>query len=105
TAVADARRAAVADEVEAERVEARVELRGLEVVGHDLRAWREARLHPRLLLQPLLQRLLRDETRADHHARVGGVGAARDRGDDDRSVLDGRLRRRRDGGATADAAA
>ena len=47
-AVADAGRAAVADEVEAELLEVRHEARLREVLGDDLRAGREARLHPRL---------------------------------------------------------
>ena len=93
SAVADAGRAAVADEVEAERVEVRLQAGLRQVVGDDLRSGREARLHPRLARQPALDRLLRDQARADHHARIRGVRAARDRGDHDRPVFE--LRRRR----------
>ena len=46
--VADARRAAVADGVEAELLEVARQPGALVVLGHDLRARREARLHPRL---------------------------------------------------------
>ena len=94
TAVADAGRAAVADEVEAKLIEIRVEAGLLQVVGDDLRSGREAGLDPRLARQALLHRLLRDQARADHHARVRGVRAAGDRGDHDRAVFE--LRRGRD---------
>ena len=47
-AVADARRAAVADQIEAELVEIRLEARLSQILGHDFRAGREAGLHPRL---------------------------------------------------------
>ena len=81
TAVADAGRASVADEVESERVEVRRQARPIEVAGHDLRARREARLHPGLPRQALLHGLLREQARADHHAGVRRVRAARDRRD------------------------
>ena len=48
TGVADARRAAVADELEAELVEILLHAGLTQIVGHDLRARRERRLHPRL---------------------------------------------------------
>ena len=50
--VADARRAAVADEVEAERLEVVGQPGVVEVLRHDLRARRQRRLHPRLGLRP-----------------------------------------------------
>ena len=50
--VADAGRAAVADEVEAERLEVGHEARVLEVVRDDLRAGRERGLHPGLRVRP-----------------------------------------------------
>ena len=63
--VADAGRAAVADEVEARaRRAARVRPGALEVVGDDARARREARLDPRLRLQAALDRLLGEQARA-----------------------------------------
>ena len=86
--VADARRAAVADEVEAELVEIPVEPGALVVLGDDLRARRERRLHPRLARQAALDRLLREQAGADHHRRVRGVRARGDRGDDDGAVLE-----------------
>ena len=87
-AVADAGRAAVADEVEAERLERRHQAGLLEIGGDDLRAGREGRLHPRLAGQAALDRLLGQQAGADHHARVRGVGAAGDRRDDDGAVID-----------------
>src|ERR1035437_49651 len=84
--VADARRAAVADEVEAEGFEVGHEPRVLQVVRDDLRAGREGRLHPRLRGEPALDRLLREEAGAEHDGRVRRVRARRDRGEDDRAL-------------------
>jgi len=84
--VADARRAAVADEVEAEGLEVGHEPRVLQVIRDDLRAGREGRLHPRFRGEPTLDRLLREEAGAEHDGRVGRVRARRDRGEDDRAL-------------------
>ena len=54
--VADAGRAAVADEVEAERVEGLGRARRARVLGDDLRARRQRRLDPRLALEAALRR-------------------------------------------------
>ena len=86
--VADARRAAVADGVEAERVEVLLQPGLLVVVGHDLRARRERRLHPRLALQAALERVPREQAGGDHHLRVRRVRARRDRRDHDRAVVE-----------------
>ena len=75
------------DEVEAQRLQVRHQPRPLEIPGHDLRSRREAGLHPGAGLEPPLHRLLRQETRADHHGGVGGVRAAGDRRDDHRPVV------------------
>ena len=93
--VADAGGAAVADEVEAELVEVRRQAGLLVVVADDLRARRERGLHPRLALEALLDGVLGQQGRADHHRRVGGVGARGDGGDRHRAVVDlaGRCRR------------
>src|SRR5690606_15700990 len=45
-------------------------------------------LHPGLDREALLDRVLREEARAEHHARVRGVRAARDRGDHHRAVAE-----------------
>ena len=86
--IADAGRAAIADEVEAERVEMLLQPGLLQIFGHHLRARRERGLHPGLRLQALLVRLLGEQAGADQHARVGGVGAGGDRRDDDMAVGD-----------------
>ena len=86
--VPDAGRAAVADRVEAERLEVRREAGLLVVVGHDPRSGRQARLHPRLPVEAAFDRLLRQEPGGDHHLRIGGVRAARDRSDHDAAVLE-----------------
>ena len=88
TGVPDARRAAVADGVEAQRVEVRVEAGGAVVLAHHLRAGREGGLDPRPPLEPPLDRLLREQAGRDHHGRVRRVRAGRDRGDHDRAVLE-----------------
>ena len=58
-----------------------------QIVGHDLRAGREAGLHPRPGPEPVLHGPLRHQACGDHDGRVGRVGAARDRGDHDGAVL------------------
>ncbi len=93
--VADAGRAAVADEVEAELLERLGQPRAVEVLGHDLRARRERGLDPRLALQPARDRVAREEPGADHHRRVGGVRAAGDRRDHDVAVVELEASRRR----------
>ena len=90
--VADARRAAVAHQIETEQVEVLGQPGLLEVLRDDLRARRERRLDPRLDLQALGDRLLGDQAGADHHGRVRRVRAARDGRDDDRAVVEVELR-------------
>ena len=86
--VADAGGAAVADEVEAESVQRLGQAGLVQVVGDDLRAGRQRCLHPRLRLQPLGHRVLRQQAGGDQNARVGGVGAGGDRGDHHVAVAD-----------------
>src|SRR5262249_27360634 len=88
TAVADAGRAAVANDVEADLLHV-LEQAGLTVVlGHHQRAGGERRLHVRRNLEALLDRLLRDEAGAEHDRRVRSVRAAGNGGDDHRTVAD-----------------
>ena len=89
--VADASRAPVADEEEAELLERLEQAGRLEVVGHHARPGRQACLDVGAHCQAELHRLLGQQAGRDHHRRVGSVGAARDRRDDDRSVLHLRL--------------
>ncbi len=80
--IADAGGAAIAHQVEAERVQRLGQARALQIVGDHLRARRQRGLHPRLDLQALLDGLLGHQAGGDQHAGVGGVGAGRDGGDD-----------------------
>src|SRR5439155_25397358 len=58
--VPDARRAAVADRVEAELVEVLLQPRLLVILRHDLRPRSQRRLDPRLALQPALDGVYRE---------------------------------------------
>ena len=73
--VADAGGAAEADELVAECIEVVLQPRGLEVVGHDLRAGSQRGLDPGLGLKALGMCVAGDQAGGDHHGRVGGVGA------------------------------
>jgi len=84
--VADARGAAVPDQVEAEPVQVRLQPGALQVVRDDLAARREGRFDPRLDGQPAPERVACDQAGGEHHGGVRGVRAARDRGDDDVAV-------------------
>ncbi len=84
--VPDAGRAAVPDEREAQLVEVRRQPGAVEVVGHDARPRCQGRLHPWLRLQARLDRLAGEQSGGEHHARVRGVRARRDRRDHDRAV-------------------
>ena len=86
SAVADAGRAPVADQVEAQLLEVPHQARGFQIVGDDLRAGGQAGLHPGLDLHTQGAGLPGHEPGADHHRRVGGVGAAGDRRHHDRPV-------------------
>ena len=93
--VADAGRAPVADQVEPELVEVFVQARPLQVLGHDLGARRQRGLDPRLDRQPALDGVAGEDPGAEHHRRVRGVRAARDRRDHDMAVVERRSRCRR----------
>src|SRR5918997_4650627 len=99
--VADARGAAVANDVEPELLQVVQQARGLQVLGDDLGARREARLDVWLHRQALLDRLLREQPGPDHDRGVRRVGAAGDRSDDRRAVPElGLLAVERDGDGT-----
>ncbi len=95
TAVPDARRAAVADKIEPELIEIGGQARGVEILGHDFRTGCQAALHPRLARETALDRLLGDEARPDHDARIRRVRAAGDGGDHHRAVIERSDRRLR----------
>jgi hypothetical protein len=73
--IADAGRAAEADEIEADPVELLLQTGILQIFGDHLATGRQRGLHPRLLFQAEFVGLPGDETGADQHRRVGGVGA------------------------------
>ena len=79
--VADAGRAAEADQVEAQRVEILLQARLFVIIRDDLRARRQRSFHPRLDLEALGNRLLGHQAGGDHHARIRRVGAGGDRSD------------------------
>ena len=86
-AVADARRAAVADDVELQRLEIREQTGPHEIVGDDARARRQARLDRGTDFESLLDSLFGQQAGAEHHQRIGRVGAAGNGGNSHRSVL------------------
>ena len=86
--VADARRAAVGGDGEAELLEIGQEPGLGQVVGDHARARRERGLDVRLDREAVLDGLLREQARGEQHARVRRVGARRDRGDQHVAVAD-----------------
>ena len=87
-AVADAGGAAIAHGVKAQGFQVRRQAGLGQVIGDDARARRQAGLDVGRDAQAALHRLLGYQPCADHHRRVGGVGAAGDRGDDDGAVAE-----------------
>jgi hypothetical protein len=86
--VADARRTAVADDVEAQLVEVG-EQAGLGVViGDDAGAGGERCLDPRWDGEAFLNGFFREQSGGHHDGWVGSVGAAGDGGDDDGAVVE-----------------
>ena len=91
--IADAGRAAVGREVEAELFEVRQQVGLSEVFGDDARSRRERSLDVLLHRQPGLDRLLRQQPGREQHAGVRGVGARRDRSDQHVAIADRKARR------------
>ena len=79
--VADAGRAAEADEVEAQLVEVFLQAGLGEILGNNLRSGCQRGLDPGLRLQALGDRVAGQQAGGDQHARVGSVGAGGDGGD------------------------
>ena len=97
--VADAGRAAITHRLEAELVEVGRETGLVEVVGDDAGPGRKRGLDHRVHAQAFLDGLLGQQASREHDARVGGVGAAGDRGDQHGAVTDLRaVHLRADGG-------
>ncbi len=81
TGRAEAGRATVTREHEAEFVEIALQTRRREIFADHARAGCQRHLDPRLGLQSALDGFLREHAGRQHHARVRRVGARRDRGD------------------------
>ncbi len=81
--IAYACRAAVACEVEAEFFKVRQQPRFTEILGDHTRSRRERRLDVFLHAKAVFDRFLCKQARCQQHAGVGGIGARRNRGDDD----------------------
>lgn len=90
--VANAGGAAVADGLEAELVELDLEAGLVEVIGHDAAAWAEAGFDGRLHGEALRVRFLGEQTGGEHDARIGGIRAACDGGDEHGAIGDGVFR-------------
>ncbi len=86
TAVADAGRASIADEIKAECVQTVLQSSRSEVIGHDPGTRSETGLHTILDLQPERNRVAGHQSGCDHHIRVAGVRAARNSGDHHRPI-------------------
>ena len=90
--VADARRAAVAGQGEAERLERRHQAGGLEIPGDRPRTGRQRGLDGRADTQAAGDGVAGQQPGPDHDRRVGRVRAGRDGGDRHRAMADGRGR-------------
>ena len=88
TRVADARRAAIADRVEAEGVEVVQQVCLLQVVGDHLGSRGKTGLDPGFRCQALRPGIPRQKARTDHDGRVRRVRAARNGGNEHGAVTD-----------------
>jgi len=79
--VADAGSAAIADQKKADLFQRAQQRRFLQVIGDHQRARCQRGLDPGLGLESARGGLLGDQPRSQHHRRIGGIGARRDRGD------------------------
>ena len=86
--IADAGGAAIADEVETDRVEIRAETACIEIVGHHLASGGKAGFDPWLAIEPERARLAGDQAGGDQHRGIGSIGAAGDRGNHHVPVAD-----------------
>ncbi len=86
-AVTDAGGAAIGHQVEAQLRQRLEQARLAQIFGDDARARSQAGLDVGLDRQSLLNRFLCQQSRANHHRRIGGIGAGGDGRDDHRAVL------------------
>ena len=88
TGVADAGGAAVAHDVEAEPVQIRLQAGLVEVIADDTRAWGEGGFHHGVHAQTAFDGFFGQQSRREHDAGVGRVGATGDGGDEDAAVTE-----------------
>ena len=86
TGIADARRATVTDEIEAELVEIRLQTGLVQIIADDARAGRERSLDDRVHRQTAFDRLPGEQPGGQHHAGIRRVGAAGDGCNQNRAV-------------------
>src|ERR1700730_12370237 len=86
--ISNARCAAIADKIEPELIEIRLQSGLGQIIGHDARPWRERSLYRRVDAHSAFDCFFREQTSRQHHARVACVRAARDRRDQYASVTD-----------------
>ncbi len=89
TGVADASGAAVADRLEPKLIELVLQAGFVQVIRHDTRSGSERSFHRWLHGQTKSVGFFRQQARGEHDAGVGGIGAARNRRDQNRTVGDG----------------
>ena len=75
-AVADARRATVADEMEAQLLERAHEVGAHQIIGYRFRTGRQAGFDPGLALQTALDGFLGDQPGSDQHIGIGRIRAS-----------------------------
>ena len=88
TAVADACRAAITDGLKTQFVQWLIQTRLFEIIRDDARAGSQTAFDPWLALQSPGNRVACQQSRADHHAGVAGIGAAGDGGNHDGTIRD-----------------
>ena len=86
TAIADARGAAVAHQIEAQRIEIGPQAGFFNVVGDNFRSRRKTGFHPGLCSKTAFDGFLRQQAGAEHQRRIRGVGATGYRRDHHRSI-------------------
>src|SRR5947209_1076443 len=86
--ISDASSAAVPDEIKSELIEIFLKSGFVEVIGHDTRPRGERSFHRGIYAETAFDSFLRQQTSGQHYARVAGVRAARDCGNENTAVTD-----------------
>src|SRR3954469_9834097 len=88
TGVADASRASISGDTEAQTVQILHESGFLVIVGHDAGPRSDRGFYPRRSRQSSLNGMFREQPGGDHHRWIRGIRAARDGGNHHRSVIE-----------------